>query len=124
MRLKYMLVLTFSAAALVVAVHWRAAAASAPPSRVFAWLRSFGRLSYEVYLTHMFVVWWVVDAFSAAGVDPRWAVIGYPPALAGAWALGWLVARILSNPAERWWLRLGAPRAAARAGNCSAEVST
>jgi len=123
LRLKYMLVLTFSAAALVIAAHWRAAVDATQPSRVFAWLRSFGRLSYEVYLTHMFVVWWAVDAFHAVGADPRWAVLWYPPLLAGAWALGWLVARVVSGPLERWFLRAGASRAAVRARGLATQVS-
>src|ERR1700712_3395875 len=98
LRLKYMLVLTFSAAAVVVASHWRARPAAPPPMRAFAWLRSFGRLSYEIYLTHMFVVWLVVDRFVAAGADLRTGVAWYAPALLGAWALGWAVARFFSGP--------------------------
>ena len=48
-----MLVLTGSAAASVIAARWRAVAGAARASRAFAWLRSCGRLSYEIYLTHM-----------------------------------------------------------------------
>ena len=112
----YMLDFTFGAAALVIAARWRAAAPdAAPPSRAFGWLRSFGRLSYEVYLTHMFVVWLVVDRFTAAGGDLRTGWIWYPTILAGAWALGWVVARVVSNPLERLLLRPRASRADAPA---------
>jgi peptidoglycan/LPS O-acetylase OafA/YrhL len=106
----YMLVLTFTGAALVLAAHWRAATATTPPWRAFGWLRSAGRLSYEIYLTHMFVVWLVVDRYTAAGADLRWGVAWYPLVLAGAWALGWLVARFISAPLERALLRAGASR--------------
>jgi len=123
LRHGYMLVLTFSGAALVIAAHWRAAAGVSAPWRAFAWLRSFGRLSYEVYLTHMFVVWLAVDAFHAAGADPRRAALLYPPVLAAAWALGWAVAKWVSNPLERRFLRAGASRASARARGLSSEVS-
>jgi len=123
LRYGYMLVLTFSAAALVVAAHWHAAAGAATPARAFAWLRSFGRLSYEVYLTHMFVVWLGVDAFHASGADPRRAALLYPPVLAAAWALGWIVAKRVSNPLERRFLRAWASRAGARARGLSSEVS-
>ena len=110
LRLKYMLVLTFSAAAVVIASHWRAATATTPPPRAFAWMRSFGRLSYEIYLTHMFVVWLVVDRFDAAGGDLRLGVAWYPAVLVGAWALGWAVARFISVPLERRLSRASAPR--------------
>ena len=117
----YVLVLTFSAAALVIASRWRAATATTPPWRAFGWLRSAGRLSYEIYLSHMFVVWWVVDRHDAAGADPRWDIAWYPLVLIGAWALGWLVARIVSGPLERALLRTRASRGSAPTGATAAE---
>jgi peptidoglycan/LPS O-acetylase OafA/YrhL len=123
LRYASLLVLTFSAAALVIASRWRAAAPATPRLRAFGWLRSAGRLSYEIYLTHMFVVWFVVDRFGAAGGDPRWGWMAYPPTLAGAWALGWLVARFVSGPLERLVLRAGASPADARASALAAEAS-
>ncbi len=124
LRHGYMLVLTFSAAAIVVASRWRAVDDRSAPSRAFGWLRSFGRLSYEIYLTHMFVIWLVVDRFDAAGAGLRWGVLCYPPVLAGTWALGWLVARFVSNPLERLLLRrVGTSRVPARAGTLSGKAS-
>jgi peptidoglycan/LPS O-acetylase OafA/YrhL len=123
LHFSYMLVLTGSAAALVIAARWRAVAGAVRASRAFAWLRSYGRLSYEIYLTHMFVVWLVVDRFDAAGADLRWGVWCYPPVLAGTWALGWLVGRFVSTPLERRLLRASASRATAPARGAAMEVS-
>jgi len=96
-----MLVLTGSAACLVLAFHWREQRAPGRALRGADWLRSLGRLSYEVYLTHMFVVLAVVGAFKAHGGGLRWGVLWYAPAVALSWLLGWLVARFVSAPSER-----------------------
>ena len=110
-----LLVLTGAAAALLLAARWRAAAGAAAPARGLGWLRSCGRLSYEVYLTHMFVVWPVVYAWRAVGAGLAWGFLGYVPALACSWALGALVARFLTQPCEqalrRRLARRGAPSA-------------
>src|SRR5690606_42091726 len=95
-----MLVLTASAAVLVLGLHW-GHARGARPLRGLGWLRSFGRQSYEVYLTHMFVVFAIVAAFRAAGGDVRTGAWWYLPALALCWALGALVARWYSEPCAR-----------------------
>jgi len=120
----YLLVLTGSAAALVIAARWRAVADVARAWRAFTWLRSFGRLSYEIYLTHMFVVWFVVDRFDAAGGDLRWGVLCYPPVLAGTWALGWLVGRFVSTPMEQRLLHARASRTSAPMSAATTKVST
>jgi peptidoglycan/LPS O-acetylase OafA/YrhL len=70
-----------------------------------AWLRPLlacGRLSYEIYLTHMFVVLAAVAWFRSHG-GPAGAV--YPllgVTLVLCWALGALVERFWSAPANRW----------------------
>lgn len=50
----------------------------------------------------MFVVWPVIHAFKAMGARPWYGIVWYVPAVALSWALGWLVARTLSGPAERF----------------------
>ncbi len=99
-----MLVLTLSAACLVLGCHWRQRASRAPV-RGFGWLRSFGQLSYEIYLTHMFVVFAVLECFEAAGGAMRAGFWWYAPAVASSWLLGALVARAFSEPANRALLR-------------------
>ena len=77
------------------------------------WLRSFGRLSYVVYRTHMFVVFFVVRMFKSHGANLRRGILWYGPALALSLLLGWAVARFLSLPSEkalRRWLMGGGGR--------------
>ncbi|MDQ0010575.1 peptidoglycan/LPS O-acetylase OafA/YrhL [Luteibacter jiangsuensis] len=68
----------------------------------FGWLRAMGRASYEIYLTHMFIVFSLVGCARATGTDTVDGWIWYVPAVLGSWALGWLVARFFSEPANRW----------------------
>ena len=97
----YMLVLTGSAAMLIAGLHVGHAAVSVVPSRAWAWLRSWGRLSYEIYLTHMFVVFGVVGLFKSAGEDMRTGAWWYVPVLLLCWALGLAFARFYSDPCDR-----------------------
>ncbi len=96
-----LLVLTASTAALAVAFHWKAAAGQYRPLPGTGFLRSCGRLSYEIYLTHMFVVWPVVRAFKSSALGSEWGFLWYAPALILSWLLGWGAAKALSLPAER-----------------------
>jgi peptidoglycan/LPS O-acetylase OafA/YrhL len=95
------LLLTFSAGCLVLAFHGLANSESGWTLRGTGWLGSFGRLSYEIYLTHMFVVLTMVRIFRSTGASLKWGVVWYAPALTFSWVLGWLVAKYFSTPAER-----------------------
>lgn len=108
-----MLVLTVSAACLIMGLHWRQSRGLASAPRGTNWLRSFGRLSYEVYLTHMFVVFAVVGLFRLSGGDIRGGFWWYPPALLLCWALGVAVARWYSEPCDRALRRRWLARATA-----------
>jgi peptidoglycan/LPS O-acetylase OafA/YrhL len=70
-------------------------------ARGTAWLRSCGRLSYEIYLTHMFVVFATVRLFNATGGDMRFGYLWYPPIVAACWLLGSATERVVSSPSER-----------------------
>ncbi|MEP6633699.1 MAG: acyltransferase [Luteimonas sp.] len=108
-RNSYMLVLTLSAACLVLGLHWRQARRIDKPTRGLGWLRALGRLSYEIYLTHMFVVFAVVALFKQSGSDMRNGYLWYLPAVLTCWLLGVVVARAFSEPADhavrRRWLK-------------------
>jgi peptidoglycan/LPS O-acetylase OafA/YrhL len=70
-------------------------------SRSTAFLRWFGRNSYEVYLTHMLVVWPIVVLFFhfKLGINTSWLWFLAATALAGL--LGGLIARFYSEPLNR-----------------------
>jgi peptidoglycan/LPS O-acetylase OafA/YrhL len=97
-----MLLLTASAAVLVLGLHGRARTASGTMRvvRGFGWLRASGRLSYEIYLTHMFVVFGAVGLYHAMGAPLAMGFMWYPPILLLAGGLGAAVARWVSQPSE------------------------
>jgi peptidoglycan/LPS O-acetylase OafA/YrhL len=93
-----MLVLTLGTASFLVGASQLRAARPAIPGL----LRSWGRLTYEIYLSHMFVVFAVVHAFRAAGGELRTGFLWYAPLVVLAWLAGAAVARWFSLPMERW----------------------
>ncbi|HEX5340434.1 MAG TPA: acyltransferase [Gammaproteobacteria bacterium] len=97
----YMLLLTFSVLCLVVGLHWREQMGWRRVLPGLGWLRSAGRLSYEIYLTHMFVVYAAVRLFKKLGDDLQFGFLWYVPIMALCWLLGWLVAKFISIPADR-----------------------
>jgi len=113
-----MLLLTSGSLCLLLAFHWQAQSGAAWRLRGTGWLRSCGCISYEIYLTHMFIVLPAVRLFTSCGFGLWWAVILYPPAIALSWLLGWLVARSFSNPANRWILSKLQPRCGRMEPSC------
>ncbi len=97
----YILLLTFSVACLVVSLHWSEAGGMQRFLPGTGWLQALGRLSYEVYLTHMFVAFGAVQLYKASGSHIALGWLWYPPIVALCWMLGALVARFISEPADR-----------------------
>lgn len=64
-------------------------------------IRWFGRNSYEVYLTHMFVVTWGIQIFLAILKEPVWSPVWYLGMLIVAGLLGAVVAKFYSEPLNR-----------------------
>jgi peptidoglycan/LPS O-acetylase OafA/YrhL len=73
--------------------HWHSPRIAAP-------LLILGRYSYEIYLTHMFVVLALFNAFVAAGSPLRWVAALFVAVIALATLLGAVVARWYSEPAN------------------------
>jgi len=72
------------------------------PTTGTAWLRTMGRNSYEIYLTHMFVVLPAVAFYRASGLSASSGAMLYPSILATTALFGAAVARLLSRPAAHW----------------------
>lgn len=96
-----MLVFTASTTLLVLALGWEHRQAPSPAPRGLVWLAAIGRASYEIYLTHMFVVFAVVGVYRAIGADTWLAFLWHLPTVLLAWALGEALARTWSNPLNR-----------------------
>jgi len=103
--------LTISAPILIAGMQATARESIAPLSPWARWLGSWGRLSYEIYLTHMFVVLGIVRLFEDLEHDMKSGAWWYLPALAFCWLLGFAVSRVLSEPCDsamrRRWLAQG-----------------
>lgn len=118
-----LLVLAVAAACLCAAAAWRDAEPGAMPRPagarlvhgLLAPLRAAGRLSYEIYLTHMFVVWAAVDAWNAAGRPPAAWPLAYAGVALACGVLGAATSRWVSQPAERLVRRAWTPAATVRA---------
>nr|WP_253260811.1 hypothetical protein [Rhodanobacter glycinis] len=102
------LVLTFSTMCLLIGLQW-CHAMNPPhprPGWGWGWLHSMGRHSYEIYLTHMFVVFSGVALFKSLGASMRWGMLWYVPMVLLCWLLGIAVARYFSVPCDRALRRL------------------
>ncbi|MBS2024222.1 MAG: acyltransferase [Deltaproteobacteria bacterium] len=64
-------------------------------------LRALGRASYEIYLTHMFVVFSAVRLAPADFKTSQWVPLGYVAVVLASAALGLLVARVYSERLNR-----------------------
>lgn len=88
---------------------WLWAALSQPrrqaPGASWAWLARMGQLSYEIYLSHMFVVLGLHALFRQfLGAGHDWNFLAYPPLLLLSFGLAWVLERFISRPAlqARW----------------------
>jgi peptidoglycan/LPS O-acetylase OafA/YrhL len=75
-------------------IHWRSPRIATP-------LLSLGRYSYEIYLTHMFVVFALFNMFVSAGSRLRWVPVLFVGVIIAAGLLGTMVARCYSEPLNR-----------------------
>ena len=90
-------VLYVGIAMLVLACGWR----SFEGAQWSWWIRRMGQLSYEVYLSHMFVVMAVVRIWRHNHWPQSLGWIVYPVCLMVIWGLGETVSRLFTKPISR-----------------------
>lgn len=94
------LLLTFSTMCLLIGLQWDGFRGSRPRWGL-GWLRSMGSHSYEIYLTHMFVVFGGIALFRSIGGGGGQGLLWYVPIVLLCWLLGLAVARYFSVPCDR-----------------------
>ena len=67
----------------------------------WAWLRWFGRNSYEVYLTHMMVIFSVLAIVRRLDPSSHWALASYLLMIFASGAFGAFIARYFSEPLNK-----------------------
>ena len=77
------------------------AQAKKPGRMEWAWLRWFGRNSYEVYLTHMMVILPAVAILGRIDPTSRTAPFSYVVMIFASGAVGAVIARYFSEPLNR-----------------------
>ena len=98
----YGLYLAVAAASIVISAHWyESATRNTAPRRGLNWLHSCGRLSYEIYLSHMFCVFGGLALFNWSGPGGAWRCLWYPPILLACWLLGSALSQGFTLPIER-----------------------
>lgn len=81
------------------------AQANQPGGIQWAWLRWFGRNSYEVYLTHMMVVFPVLTISRRLDPGLHWAPVSYVVIIVTSGAFGALIAHYFSEPLNKYFRR-------------------
>ncbi len=94
----YITVLAIGTALLLIAMQKRFTQSKQVPSRFSAVFRYFGRNSYEIYLTHVFVVLLLISGFNLMNLSGNWIWVLYISVIIISGLLGDLVARFFSNP--------------------------
>jgi peptidoglycan/LPS O-acetylase OafA/YrhL len=97
----YGLFLALAAAGIVISAHWREGDKKHRPMPALNWLRSCGRLSYEIYLSHVFCIFAGLALFHWSGRGGPWHFLWYPPILLACWLLGFALSRGFTLPVER-----------------------
>jgi peptidoglycan/LPS O-acetylase OafA/YrhL len=91
-------ILSFGTSLILIWMHKRHDSGQQTFSKYTGVFRFLGRNSYEIYLTHMFVVYFFVQIYSSLKLSGEWAWVLYILVIVISGILGNLVAMYFSNP--------------------------
>lgn len=98
----YITVLSVGISLVILWMHYRHTDGRQCRLLLLVWLQQLGQYSYEIYLTHIFVIIACVSAFKAAELSTGWIYFLYIAVIAFTYILGMLTACYFSNPINRW----------------------
>ncbi|HEX2869493.1 MAG TPA: acyltransferase [Ignavibacteriales bacterium] len=90
--------LAIGTAIILIAMHKRYTSRHQPAYRLTAALSYLGRSSYEIYLTHMFIVLFFVQLYNMMKLSGEWAWALYVSAIIVSGIFGSVIAEYFSNP--------------------------
>ncbi|MCU7495391.1 MAG: acyltransferase [Ignavibacteria bacterium] len=91
-------ILAAGAALILICMHKRSSDSQKTPGKFTEVLLVFGRNSYEIYLTHIFIVLFAVYIFSLLKLSGEWIWVLYVSVIVLSGILGNFVAQYFSNP--------------------------
>ena len=109
-------VLAIGTAMVLIWMQKRFVSGKQMPSKLTGALRFLGRNSYEIYLTHMFVVYLFVETYKTLKFTGEWAWVLYLTVIIISGMLGYMVAKYFSNPANLYLRKLFAANKLKRIG--------
>ncbi len=95
-------ILSFGVSLILLWMHERHRSDTEKNRRIYTWLIHMGMYSYEIYLTHMFVVLLAVAVFKAFGLDENWLIPFSLLTILGSYWLGKIVFIYFSEPVNSW----------------------
>ena len=98
----YITILALGVGMVLLWMHSRYQSKKQRPYLLFSWLEELGKHSYEIYLTHMFVVIALVNVFKALDLSQLWIGPLYLCSIIFSLLLGKYLARYFTNPINHW----------------------
>lgn len=95
-------ILSFGVSLILLWMHEKHHTGTAKSRTVYNWLIPMGRYSYEIYLTHMFVVLLASSIFNSFSLDENWLIPFSLLTISFSYLLGKIVFIYFSEPVNSW----------------------